>query len=60
MTPHEMEILVRQCVTQALMPQQAHRYELIFLIADNVILKRCNTLNPESLVPLPDDGEHHQ
>jgi len=25
----------------------------------NVTIKRCNTLNPASLLPLPEDGEPH-
>ena len=58
--PHEVEILLKQYATQALLPQWAHRYELILLMVDNVILKRCNILNPATLIPLPDDGEQHQ
>ncbi|KAM7077745.1 uncharacterized protein J5F26_016218 [Ciconia maguari] len=59
--PHEVEILLKQYATQALSPQRAHRYELILLMADNVTLQRCNTLNPVMLLPLPDEGEeHHQ
>ncbi|KAJ7410453.1 hypothetical protein BTVI_53288 [Pitangus sulphuratus] len=58
--PHEVETLLKQYATQALSPQQTHRYELILLIADNLALKRCNTLNPTTLMPLPDDEEHHQ
>ncbi|KAK4810622.1 LOW QUALITY PROTEIN: hypothetical protein QYF61_007359 [Mycteria americana] len=59
--PHEVEILLKQYATQALSPQRAHRYELILLMADNVTLQRCNTLNPAMLLPLPDEGEeNHQ
>ncbi|KAK4816460.1 hypothetical protein QYF61_017188 [Mycteria americana] len=59
--PHKVEMLLKQYETQALSPQSAHRYELILLMADNVTLQRCNTLNPAMLLPLPDEGEeHHQ
>ncbi|XP_064356244.1 uncharacterized protein LOC135324271 [Dromaius novaehollandiae] len=50
---------MKQYATQALSPQRAHRYELIILHADNVTLKRCNILNPATLLPLPEDGEPH-
>lgn len=55
-----METLLKQYATQALSPQWAHQYELILPMADNVILKRCDTMNPATLMPLPDDGEEHQ
>ncbi|KAK4805208.1 hypothetical protein QYF61_005376 [Mycteria americana] len=57
--PHEVEILLKQYATQALLLQRAHRYELILLMADNVTLRRCNTLNPAMLFPSPDEGEEH-
>ncbi|KAK4807174.1 LOW QUALITY PROTEIN: hypothetical protein QYF61_024294 [Mycteria americana] len=59
--PHEVELLLKEHATQALSPQCAHKYELTLLNADNVTLKRCNTLNPETLLPVPGEGEeHHQ
>ena len=58
---HKVEMLLKQYTTQALWPQRAHRCELILLMADNVVLRRCNALNPATLIALPDDGEkHHQ
>ena len=55
--PHEVEILLKQYAEKALSPQRAHRYEIILLLADNLKLERCNTLNPATLMPLPSDGE---
>ena len=58
--PREVELL-KQHATQALSPQRAHKYELTLLNADNVTLKRCNTLNSATLLPVPGEGEkHHQ
>ena len=59
--PHEIEILLKQYATQALSPQRVHQYEIVLLMADNINIKRCNTLNLATLIPLPDDREeHHQ
>ena len=55
--PHKVEILLKQHATQALLPQQAHRYQLILLMADHVVLKRCSALNAATLIPPHDDGE---
>ncbi|CAM5079131.1 unnamed protein product [Eretmochelys imbricata] len=57
--PHEVEILLKQHSTQALSPQRAHKYELILLAADNVTLRRCNILNPATMLPLPENGTPH-
>ncbi|KAK4807907.1 hypothetical protein QYF61_011772 [Mycteria americana] len=46
--PREMEVLLSQRVTQAVSPWQRHRYELILLMAENIRVKWCNTLNPNS------------
>lgn len=48
--PHELEILLKQYPTPALSQQ-------ILLTADT--LKKRNTLNPVSQMPLPDRGEAH-
>ena len=57
--PHEVELILKQHTTQALSPQRAHRCELTILSADNVTLKRCNVLNPATLLRVPSDGELH-
>lgn len=57
--PHKVELLLKQYATQALSPQRARQYELIILQADNVTLKRCNVLNPATLLPLPKNGKLH-
>ncbi|CAM5169653.1 unnamed protein product, partial [Eretmochelys imbricata] len=57
--PHEVEVLLKQHSTQALSPQRAYKYELILLAADNVTLRRCNVLNPATMLPLLEDGTPH-
>lgn len=57
--PHEVEILLKQHFTQALSPQRAPKYQLILLAADNVALRRCNVLNPATMLPLPEDSTPH-
>lgn len=56
---HEVELLPKQYVTEALSPHRAHNCELTLLNADNVTLKRCTTLNPATLLPIPGEGEEH-
>ena len=55
--PHEVQILLKEYVEKTLSPQRVHRYEIILLLANNLKLERCNTLNPATLMPLPSDGE---
>jgi len=55
--PHEVDILLKQHAEKSLSAQRAHRYELVLLLADNLKLERCNTLNPTTRLPLPTDGE---
>ena len=55
--PQEVEIFLKQCAEKSLSPQRACRYELALLLADNLKLERCNTLNPATVLPLPTDDE---
>jgi len=55
----EIEWILKQHATQALFPQRAHCYDLMNLNADNTPLKRCNVLNPATLLPAPSRGDLH-
>ena len=56
--PHEVALIIKRA-THAMSPQRVHYYELTILKADNTTLKRCNVLNPATLLPVPSDGEPH-
>ena len=53
-------MILQQCATQALSPQRTHRYELTIVIAEQMTFKRCNVLNPATLLPVPSDAELHR
>ncbi|KAK4808275.1 hypothetical protein QYF61_020756 [Mycteria americana] len=57
--PREVETILTNHVNQAFSPQHLHKYEATPRTADNITLKRCNTLHPASLLPLPHEGLPH-
>ncbi|CAI5769370.1 XP_028568777.1uncharacterized protein LOC114588027 [Podarcis lilfordi] len=64
---HEITIHVPHSVSTLLTLRGCHhfsnsrlnRYEALLLTPSNVTIKRVNSLNPATLLPLPDDGTPH-
>ncbi|KAJ1202107.1 hypothetical protein NDU88_005909 [Pleurodeles waltl] len=52
MVPHSVEILLTRTKTQHMTNARLTRYETIILGSPNVTLKRCNVLNPTTLLPV--------
>ena len=57
--PHSVDILLNKTKTQHLTNARLTHYELT-LMASNVTLKRCNIINPATLMPLPSDQDEVQ
>ncbi|KAJ1127606.1 hypothetical protein NDU88_006002 [Pleurodeles waltl] len=55
MVPHAVDILLNKTQTQHLTSARLTGYELT-LFSPNITLKRCNVLNPATLLPLPQDN----
>ncbi|CAI5799435.1 protein NYNRIN-like [Podarcis lilfordi] len=57
--PHAVATLLSLQGCQRFTIQRLNRYEAILLSPSNVTIKRVNSLNPVTLLPLPDDGTPH-
>ncbi|CAM4712260.1 unnamed protein product [Lepidochelys kempii] len=57
--PHAIAALLNRGSTQHLTAARLTRYELALLANQAVTLRRCEVLNPATLLPLPEDGEPH-
>lgn len=58
-TPYDVELMLIKCASQVLSFQRLQKYEFLWLTAENILLRRCNTLNLAILLLLPDEGEPH-
>ncbi|XP_069466728.1 uncharacterized protein [Ambystoma mexicanum] len=54
MVPHAIDILMNKTQTQHMTNARLTRYELI-LLAPHIMIKRCNSLNPATMLPLRSD-----
>ena len=59
LVPHAVSLILNEQKTSHLSASRYLRYHTILLDLPNVTIRRCNTLNPASLMPLPDEGEPH-
>lgn len=57
LVPHAVSTILLEKKTSHLSAARYLRYHTCLLNVPNVEVKRCNTLNPASLLPLPDDGD---
>ena len=57
--PHSVSAILQVHRTQHVSTRWQTTYEQALLTNPSIILHRCNTLNPATLLPLPDDGEPH-
>ncbi|CAI5786771.1 Hypothetical predicted protein [Podarcis lilfordi] len=57
--PHAVATLLSLQGCQRFTIQRLNKYEAILLSPSNVTIKRVNSLNPATLLPLPDDGTPH-
>lgn len=57
--PHAVALILSEQKTSHLSAARHLRYHTCLLDMPNVPLKRCNVLNPATLLPLPEDGEPH-
>ena len=62
--PHAVKILLIKTRTQYLTNSRLTRYEQAILAAENIMLERCLTLNPATLMAVPSEeyemeGEHN-
>ena len=53
--PHAVEVLLTKTRTQYLTNSRLTRYEQTILAAENIVLERCLTLNPATVMSLPSD-----
>ncbi|KAJ1099022.1 hypothetical protein NDU88_004126 [Pleurodeles waltl] len=56
MVPHAVDTLLNRTKTQHLTSARLSGYELT-LLASHIHIKRCNTLNPATLLPLPEERD---
>ncbi|XP_034089816.1 uncharacterized protein LOC117557974 [Gymnodraco acuticeps] len=59
LVPHAVSLILLEQRTSHLSAARYLRYHTCLLDMPNVYVKRCNTLNPASLMPLPEDGDEH-
>lgn len=59
LVPHAVSLILSEQKMSHLSAARYFRYHTCLLDMPNVTVKRCNILNPASLLPLPDDGEPH-
>ncbi|XP_060125379.1 protein NYNRIN-like [Zootoca vivipara] len=57
--PHAVATLLNLRNCQHFSNERLNQYEAALLTPSNVRIKRVNTLNPATLLPLPDDGTPH-
>ncbi|XP_060134170.1 protein NYNRIN-like [Zootoca vivipara] len=57
--PHSVATLLNLRGCQHFSNERLNQYEAALLTPSNVRIKRVNTLNPATLLPLPDDGTPH-
>lgn len=59
LVPHAVSLILTEQKTSHLSAARWLQYHTVLLDMINVTMKRCSTLNPATLFPLPDDGEKH-
>ncbi|XP_062248239.1 uncharacterized protein LOC133956894 [Platichthys flesus] len=59
LVPHAVSLILIEQKTSHLSAARWLRYHTVLLDMPNITVKRCSTLNPATLLPLPDDGEEH-
>ncbi len=59
MVPHAVSMILQEQRTSHLSTARWLRYHTILLDMPNVMVKRCTTLNPATLLPTEEDGEEH-
>ena len=61
LVPHAVALILTEQKTSHLSAASWLRYHTVLLDMPNITVKRCSTLNPATLLPLPlpDDGEEH-
>ncbi|XP_060130010.1 uncharacterized protein LOC132592048 [Zootoca vivipara] len=57
--PHAVSILLTMKGSHHFSNSRLNRYEALLLTPSNVTIKRVTSLNPATLLPLPDDGTPH-
>lgn len=59
LVPHSVSLILTEQRSSHLSAARFLRYHTCLLDMPNLTLKRCNILNPATLLPLPGDGEPH-
>ncbi|XP_036003044.1 uncharacterized protein LOC118566100 [Fundulus heteroclitus] len=59
LVPHNVAIILLEQKTSHLSAARWLRYTSILLDLPNITVKRCNVLNPATLLPTPEDGDPH-
>uniref|UniRef100_A0AAQ4QZA3 Uncharacterized protein n=1 Tax=Gasterosteus aculeatus aculeatus TaxID=481459 RepID=A0AAQ4QZA3_GASAC len=59
LVPHSVSLILLEQKSSHLSAARYLRYHTCLLDMPNVTVKRCNVLNPASLLPTPEDGEEH-
>nr|XP_034959492.1 uncharacterized protein LOC118079431 [Zootoca vivipara] len=57
--PHAVSVLLTMKGSHHFSNSRLNRYEALLLTPSNVTIKRVTSLNPATLLPLPDDGTPH-
>lgn len=59
LVPHAVSMILLEQKTSHLSTARWLRYNTVLLEMSNITVKRCNVLNPATLLPTPDDGQEH-
>lgn len=59
LVPHAVDILLLQTKMQFLSPARHLSCITVLISQPHIVIKRCNTLNPATLLPNENDGEPH-
>jgi len=59
LVPHAVSMILLEQKTSHLSTARWLRYNTVLLDITNITVKRCNVLNPATLLPTPDDGTQH-
>lgn len=59
LVPHAVSMILLEQKTSHLSTARWLRYNTVLLEMPNITVKRCNVLNPATLLPTPDDGQEH-
>ncbi|XP_070408065.1 uncharacterized protein [Nothobranchius furzeri] len=59
LVPHAVDVLLLQGRLGLLSPARTLSYTALLISQPHITIQRCNTLNPATLLPTPQDGDPH-